>query len=52
MNFKTLSKFKPLLISDSMDAIVKLFGRSRWVDDLKSVLISFSLENAFLRMPR
>jgi len=35
MSFKTLSKFKPLLISDSMDTIVKIFRRSLWTDDLK-----------------
>jgi len=52
ISFKTLSKFKPLLISDSMDANVKIFRRSRCTDDLKWILISFSLENSFFRMPR
>jgi len=35
MFLKTFSKYKPLLISDSMNTIVKLFSLSRWIDDLK-----------------
>ena len=50
--FTILSKFKPLLISDSMDIITKLFRGAGWIDNLKYVLSSLSLENSFLRMPR
>jgi len=39
-------------ILDSMDIIVKIFGRCCWTDDLKRVLISFILETFFLRFPR
>jgi len=36
MSFRILSKFEPLIISDSVDIIAKIIRRSCWIDDLIS----------------
>jgi len=39
MSFRILSKFKRVLISDSVDKITKHFRRYCWINDLKWVLL-------------
>jgi len=50
--FRTLSKFKALLILDSMDIIVQLRAFAGFMISNTKVLIGVSLENSFLRMLR